>query len=86
MMYFAQWQEQAQSLLQLALGWLKSPQFYAQVAAIITVWLAIRIAARTIISQLWLFNSEPVDGRLGGLHCTHRYCFLLRPKNLHPGH
>jgi small-conductance mechanosensitive channel len=64
MMDFAQWQEQAQSLLQLALGWLKSPQFYAQVAAIITVWLAIRIAARTIISQLWLFNSEPVDGRL----------------------
>jgi len=63
-MDFAQWQEQAQSLLQLALGWLKSPQFYAQVAAIVAVWLAIRIAARAIISQLWLFNSEPVDGRL----------------------
>jgi small-conductance mechanosensitive channel len=64
MMDFSQWQEQAQSLLQLALGWLKSPQFYAQVAAIVAVWLAIRIAARAIISQLWLFNAEPVEGRL----------------------
>ena len=35
MMDFSQWQEQAQSLLQLVLGWLKSPQFYAQVAAIV---------------------------------------------------
>ena len=64
MMDFSQWQEQAQSLLQLALGWLKSPQFYAQVVAIIAVWLAIRISARAIVSKLWLFNTEPVDGRL----------------------
>ncbi len=63
-MDFSQWQEQAQTLLQQAIGWLKSPQFYAQVVAVIVVWLAIRIVARLLLARVWLFNTEPDEGRL----------------------
>ncbi len=63
-MDFSQWQDQVQSLLQQGVVWLKSPQFYAQVAATIVVWLAMRIVARAVIARLWLFNAEPAEGRL----------------------
>ena len=64
MMDFTQLQVQAQSLLQEVLGWLRSPQFYAQVAAIFVVWLIVRVIASIVISRLWFFNTEPTEGRL----------------------
>ncbi|MDE2385310.1 MAG: mechanosensitive ion channel [Alphaproteobacteria bacterium] len=64
MMDFTQWQADAQNLLQQVVGWLKSPQFYAQVAAIAVIWVAVRLSARNLVTRVWLFNTEPTDGRL----------------------
>lgn len=63
-MDFTQWQADAQNLLQQVVGWLKSPQFYAQVAAIAVIWVAVRLSARNLVTRVWLFNTEPTDGRL----------------------
>jgi small-conductance mechanosensitive channel len=55
---------QAQHYLDILVGWLSSPQFYAQVIAIIAAILIARIVAKQILAKLWLFNAEPVDGKL----------------------
>lgn len=48
---------------QLVLGWLTSPQFYAQVAAIITAWFVARYVARALVARVPFFQAEPQEGR-----------------------
>lgn len=55
---------QAQQYLDILLGWLASPQFYVQVIAIIIAILVARFAAKQLGAKLWLFNTEPVEGKL----------------------
>jgi small-conductance mechanosensitive channel len=55
---------QAQHLLDILVGWLSSPQFYAQVIAIIAAVLIGRIAAKQILAKVFLFNTEPTEGKL----------------------
>ena len=59
----APYKAQAQHYLDILVGWLSSPQFYAQVIAIIAAVLIARIVAKQILAQLWLFNTEPTEGR-----------------------
>jgi phosphate/sulfate permease len=55
---------QAQRILDILISWLSSPQFYAQVIAIIVAVLIGRIAAKQIQSRVFLFNTEPTEGKL----------------------
>ena len=55
---------QGQHYLDILIGWLSSPQFYAQVIAIIAGILIARLLAKQILAKLWLFNTEPIDGKL----------------------
>ena len=48
----------------ILLGWLSSPQFYAQVIAIIVCVVIARLAAKQVLAKLWLFNAEPAEGKL----------------------
>lgn len=63
-MDLAPYKAQAQHYLDILVGWLSSPQFYAQVIAIIAAVLIARIAAKQILAKLWLFNADPVEGKL----------------------
>ena len=56
--------ERAMGLAQTLLGWLQSPQFYAQVIAAVVAWFLARIIARQLLSRLWLFNTQPETGRV----------------------
>lgn len=55
---------QAQHLLDILVGWLSSPQFYAQVIAIVAAILIGRIAAKQVLAKVFLFNAEPSEGKL----------------------
>ena len=55
---------QAQHYLDILVGWLSSPQFYAQVIAIVAAVFIARIAAKQILAKLWLLNAEPAEGKL----------------------
>ncbi len=55
---------QAQHILDILISWLSSPQFYAQVIAIVAAVIIGRIAATQVSTKLFLFNAEPVDGKL----------------------
>ncbi len=55
---------QALHLFDILVGWLTSPQFYAQVIAIAAAVLIGRIAAKQVLAKVPLFSAEPVDGRL----------------------
>jgi small-conductance mechanosensitive channel len=57
-------QEYALALKAQVLGWLSSPAFYVQVAAIIVAYVAARIAARHILTRVPLFLEAPKEGRL----------------------
>jgi hypothetical protein len=71
---------QAQHYLDILVGWLSSPQFYAQVIAIIAAVLIARIAAKQISAKLWLFNTEPAEGKLLRYRALLHSCRdLLRP-------
>lgn len=50
--------------LDIVVEWATSPQFYAQIAAIIIAVLAARIAARQIRSRVAYFSGEPGEGPL----------------------
>ena len=50
--------------LETVMGWLVSPQFYAQVGAIIVAAAVARIAGRKILTRLPLLSTEPGDGPL----------------------
>lgn len=45
-------------------GWLASPQFYAQVLAIVLLWLAAKLLARQILKRTPVFAVDPEEGRL----------------------
>jgi small-conductance mechanosensitive channel len=55
---------QAQAMETTLLGWLSSPQFYAQVIAIVVAVVVARIASKQLLAKFWLLNAEPVDGKL----------------------
>lgn len=55
---------QAQHFLDILIGWLSSPQFYAQVIAIVAAILIGRIAAKQVLGKVFLFNAEPSEGKL----------------------
>ena len=52
------------ALAETLLSWLQSPQFYAQVIAAIVAWILARILSQQILARVWLFNTQPSDGRL----------------------
>jgi small-conductance mechanosensitive channel len=45
-------------------GWLASPQFYAQVIAVVGLWLVAKIIARQILARVPLLSFAPAEGRL----------------------
>jgi len=51
--------DQALAILDKVLEWGMSPQFYAQVGAIIIGYLLARFAAKIILTRVFLFTSEP---------------------------
>jgi small-conductance mechanosensitive channel len=55
---------QAQHILDILISWLSSPQFYAQVIAIVVAVIIARIAAKQIQRRVFLFNTEPTEGKL----------------------
>jgi small-conductance mechanosensitive channel len=56
--------QQGQHYLDILVGWLSSPQFYAQVIAIIAGIILARIAAKQVLAKLWLLNVAPSEGKL----------------------
>ena len=64
----------AQSWLQTLIGWLSSPQFYAQAGAIIASWVLARILARTLLARISFLREEPRDGRLAKILRTAYSC------------
>ncbi len=44
-------------------GWLASPQFYAQVIAIVAAWILAKLVARQIVARVPLLRDEPTEGR-----------------------
>lgn len=55
---------QAQHYLDILIGWLSSPQFYAQVIAIFAAVIIGRILANQSLVKVFLFNVEPTEGKL----------------------
>lgn len=45
-------------------GWLASPQFYAQVIAIVVAWIIAKFVARQLVHRLPVLRREPTEGRL----------------------
>ena len=56
-------QTKALAWLAILQGWLASPQFYAQVIAIVAAWIAAKIVARAVIRRVALLREEPTEGR-----------------------
>lgn len=50
-------------LLAKVQGWLASPQFYAQVIAIVAAWIAAKLVARQVLARVPLLKAEPSEGR-----------------------
>jgi small-conductance mechanosensitive channel len=50
-------------LLAMLKGWLASPQFYAQVIAVVVLWTVAKIATKQILARVPMVREEPVDGR-----------------------
>lgn len=61
-MDFVKFKEQAFDVVATLLGWLQSPQFYAQVAAIIVAVIVAKIASRQLLAKILLLRHEPADG------------------------
>ena len=49
--------------LDILKGWLVSPQFYAQVIAVVGLWLVAKLFARQILARVPLLKAEPTEGR-----------------------
>ena len=58
-MNLEQLKTQAQAILDKLIEWGLSPQFYAQVAAIVVGYILARIAARFVLGKVSLFTTEP---------------------------
>jgi len=54
---------QVLDLLAKVQGWLASPQFYAQVIAIVVAWIAAKVVARQLVARVPLLREEPTEGR-----------------------
>ncbi len=63
MLNFDTFQAQTLGYVNTLKGWLASPQFYAQVIAVLAVWLVAKIAARQIVQRVAMLREEPHDGR-----------------------
>ncbi|NJM29085.1 MAG: hypothetical protein HC855_02170 [Rhizobiales bacterium] len=57
-------QDLAYEWLNTLMGWLSSPQFYAQAAAIAVGVLAARLLAGQIVARAAVFRDEPTEGAL----------------------
>ncbi len=57
-------QAQVFELLDVLKSWLASPQFYAQVIAVVGLWLIAKLATRQILARVSLLREEPTEGRL----------------------
>ena len=55
---------QFQHWVDVFVGWLSSPPFYAQVIAIVMALFIARITAKQLTLKITLFNAEPSDGKL----------------------
>jgi small-conductance mechanosensitive channel len=44
-------------------GWLTSPQFYAQVIAVVAAWVLAKILAKQILARVPMLHAEPAEGR-----------------------
>ena len=55
---------QGQHILDILISWLSSPQFYAQVIAIVAAVIIGRIVAKQILAKVPLFIAEPTEGKL----------------------
>ena len=64
----------AQGWLQILVGWLSSPQFYAQVGAVIACWVLARILAQTLLARVSFLRVEPKEGRLAKILRTAYSC------------
>ena len=62
-MNFETVQTRAFEYLALLESWLVSPQFYAQVIAIIALWIVAKMLARQILARVPLLREEPNEGR-----------------------
>jgi small-conductance mechanosensitive channel len=56
-------QLRAMDYLTVLQGWLASPQFYAQVIAVVLLWIAAKLVARQLISRIAILRDEPMEGR-----------------------
>jgi small-conductance mechanosensitive channel len=56
-------QQRGLELLEVLKSWLASPQFYAQVIAVVGLWLLTKILARQISARVPLLRAEPTEGR-----------------------
>jgi small-conductance mechanosensitive channel len=56
-------QARAIGYLDVLKGWLASPQFYAQVIAIVALWMVAKIVARQLLSRVPLLREAPQEGR-----------------------
>ncbi len=54
---------QAQHYLDILIGWLSSPQFYAQVIAIVAAIIIGRIVAKQVLAKIFLFSIDPTEGK-----------------------
>lgn len=55
--------ERAMAFFQILLGWLESPQFYAQVVSVLAAWLLARMVCAQILTRAGWFTTQPLDGR-----------------------
>jgi small-conductance mechanosensitive channel len=65
-------QAKAWAYLDVLKGWLASPQFYAQVIAVIVLWIVAKLISRQLLANIPLLREEPTEGR-----------FLRYQKRLH---
>jgi len=64
MMTIHQWEVEATRALQILVGWLTSPQFYAQIGAIVVAIAIAHFANRQIKTKTPYFRSPPELGAL----------------------
>jgi small-conductance mechanosensitive channel len=55
-------QVQALAYFDVLKGWLSSPQFYAQVIAVVGLWIVAKLIARQVLARVPMLRAEPVEG------------------------
>jgi small-conductance mechanosensitive channel len=56
-------QQQMWGYLEILKGWLASPPFYAQVIAVVGLWIVAKLVAKQVLARVPLLRDEPTDGR-----------------------